>query len=98
MPHQSVAHVRSSIVLDRLKESEAAAQGVGALELFVFTRHSGARVNRAGSESITTIGSMDSGLAPSGASTMCNCTSGNDNTRSTWLRRVRNRGRFVIRV
>src|SRR6266849_212376 len=30
------------------------------------------------SESITTIGSMDSGPAPTGASTMCNCTSGND--------------------
>src|SRR5450755_5038317 len=29
-------------------------------------------------ESITTTGSMDSGPAPSGASTMCNCTSGND--------------------
>jgi hypothetical protein len=29
-------------------------------------------------ESITTIVSMDSGPAPSGASTMCNCTSGND--------------------
>src|SRR5229473_3834725 len=29
-------------------------------------------------ESITTTGSMDSGPAPRGASTMCNCTSGND--------------------
>jgi hypothetical protein len=29
-------------------------------------------------ESITTIVSMDSGPAPSGPSTMCNCTSGND--------------------
>jgi hypothetical protein len=29
-------------------------------------------------ESITTTGSMDSGPAPNGASTMCNCTSGND--------------------
>src|ERR1700682_5610621 len=28
-------------------------------------------------ESITSTGSMDSGPAPSGASTMCNCTSGN---------------------
>src|SRR6266849_7280858 len=33
---------------------------------------------RASPESITTTGSMDSGPAPSGASTMCNCTSGND--------------------
>jgi Sel1 repeat len=41
-------------------------------------RHSGARVERASPESITTIGSRDSGPAPSGASTMCNCTSGND--------------------
>src|SRR6267378_4763662 len=33
---------------------------------------------RASPESITTAVSMDSGPAPSGASTMCNCTSGND--------------------
>src|SRR6266705_2545086 len=33
---------------------------------------------RASPESITTAGSMYSGPAPSGASTMCNCTSGND--------------------
>src|SRR3981189_2236531 len=33
---------------------------------------------RASPESITTTGSMDSGPALSGASTMCNCTSGND--------------------
>src|SRR5216683_267441 len=33
---------------------------------------------RASPESITTAGSMDSGPAPSGASPMCNCTSGND--------------------
>src|SRR6266478_4602845 len=33
---------------------------------------------RASPESITTTGSMDSGPAPSGASTMCTCTSGND--------------------
>jgi hypothetical protein len=41
---------------------------------------------------------MDSGLAPSGASPMCNCTSGNDNTKSTW--RVRSRGdlSFALRV
>src|ERR1700692_38672 len=72
-------------------ELEAAAQGVVAIELFVFTRHSGARVKRASPESITTIGSMDSGPAPSGASTMCNCTSGNDNTRSTWMARPKSR-------
>src|SRR3984893_5869787 len=37
---------------------------------------------RASPESITTAGSMDSGPAPSGASTMCNCTSGNDEVKS----------------
>jgi len=34
---------------------------------------------------------MDSGPAPSGASTMCNCTSGNDDTRSTWMARPKSR-------
>src|SRR6266446_836396 len=43
-----------------------------------FLRHSGARAERVSPESITTTGSMDSGPAPRGASTMCNCTSGND--------------------
>src|SRR5882757_3019269 len=33
-------------------------------------------------ESITTIVSMDSGPAPSSASTMCNCTSGNDQNKN----------------
>src|SRR5260370_9810084 len=40
--------------------------------------HLRARVKRANPESITTIESMDSWPAPSGASTMCNCTSLND--------------------
>src|SRR5712664_795010 len=51
--------------------------------------HSGARVQRASPESITTIGSMDSGpvasgrqLPTEGASPMCNCTSGNDELQS----------------
>src|SRR5712664_4569723 len=43
-----------------------------------FLRHSGARAGRASPESITTTGNMDSGPAPRGAFTMCNCTSGND--------------------
>jgi hypothetical protein len=48
-------------------------------------------VKRASPESVTTIGSMDSGPAPSGASPMCNCTSGNDDTRSTWMARPKSR-------
>src|SRR6202023_3713541 len=36
------------------------------------------RLGCAGPESILPIVVMDSGLAPSGAPTMCNCTSGND--------------------
>src|SRR5258708_24747731 len=41
-------------------------------------RHAGARGKGASPESITTIGGMDSGPAPSGASKMCNCTSEKD--------------------
>src|SRR6266702_2755495 len=52
---------------------------------FSHNRHSGARAKRASPESITTTGSMDSGPAPSGASTMCDCTSGNDRISSNSL-------------
>src|SRR5229473_5946006 len=49
-------------------------------------RHSGSRAQRASPESITPIGSMDSGPAPSGASTMCTCTSGNDESHKNNIR------------
>src|SRR5882724_7413355 len=55
------------------------SKGRGVLDTCSLLSHSSFRGARSASpESITTAGSMDSGPAPSGASTMCNCTSGND--------------------
>src|SRR5882672_11473174 len=55
------------------------SKGRGVLDTCSLLSHSSFRGARSASpESITTTGSMDSGPAPSGASTMCNCTSGND--------------------
>src|SRR5437899_106012 len=73
---------RSSLA--SLPSTSRAARFISSAAVSVH-RHSGSRAQRASPESITTIGSMDSGPAPSGASTMCNCTSGNDRLHMTVL-------------